>query len=307
MTSRWLLKHQLKRTLQFLPASLRRYRFKKLLLDKLTIESAASLIEISISEGNPYLVGRLGSVESRLVGEYLFKGSCYSRLTRNQAHCNAGIFPLRKDSLDEVANRLYSSLQLVDLLGIWDSPYQYKMVGRLSTHPKICDLAALEPWWFAKPWSRVLSGKRVLVVHPFVETIESQYSMFSNLHPGSPSLLPRCDLVCVRPPQTLGHYREGFRSWNDALSQLIERVSIVPFDVALIGCGAYGLPLGAAIKQMGKPAVHLGGALQLLFGIRGRRWEAMPQYLPLMNDAWVRPSSSETPPLAETVDGGCYW
>lgn len=307
MTSRWLLKHQLKRTLQFLPASLRRYRFKKLLLDKLTIESAASLIEISISEGNPYLVGRLGSVESRLVGEYLFKGSCYSRLTRNQAHCNAGIFPLRKDSLDEVANRLYSSLQLVDLLGIWDSPYQYKMVGRLSTHPKICDLAALEPWWFAKPWSRVLSGKRVLVVHPFVETIESQYSMFSNLHPGSPSLLPRFDLICVRPPQTLGHYREGFRSWNDALSQLIERVSIVPFDVALIGCGAYGLPLGAAIKQMGKPAVHLGGALQLLFGIRGRRWEAMPQYLPLMNDAWVRPSSSETPPLAETVDGGCYW
>ena len=82
---------------------------------------------------------------------------------------------------------------------------------------------------------------------------------------------------------------------------------MVPFDVALIGCGAYGLPLGAAIKQMGKPAVHLGGALQLLFGIRGRRWEAMPQYLSLMNDAWVRPSSTETPPLAEMVDGGCYW
>jgi hypothetical protein len=34
-----------------------------------------------------------------------------------------------------------------------------------------------------------------------------------------------------------------------------------------------GLPLAAAIKAMGRPALHLGGALQLLFGIRGRRWE----------------------------------
>ena len=307
MTTTWRLKHELKRTLQYLPAALRRYRFKKLLLDQLATESAAGLIETAISEGRPYLVGRLGSVESRLVGEHLFRGSSYSRLTLNQAHCNAGIFPLGKESLDEVANTIYSSLQLIDLLGIWDSPYQYKMVGQLSSHPKICDLAALEPWWSLEPWSRMLSGKRVLVVHPFVETIESQHSMSNHIHPDSPSLLPRFDLICVRPPQTLGHDREGFRSWNDALSQLIERVSMVPFDVALIGCGAYGLPLGAAIKQMGKPAVHLGGALQLLFGIRGRRWEAMPQYLPLMNDAWVRPSSTETPPLAETVDGGCYW
>ena len=307
MTYTWRLKHELKRTLQYLPASLRRYRFKNLLLAQLKAESAASLIETAISQGKPCLVGRLGSVESRLVGEYLFRRSFYSRLTLNQAHCNAGIFPLAQESLDAVANRLYSSLQLVDLLGIWDSPYQYKIVSQLSSYLRICDLAALEPWWSVEPWSRVLSGKRVLVVHPFVETIESQHSMFNHIHPGSPSLLPRFDLICVRPPQTLGHDREGFQSWNDALIQLIERVSIIPFDVALIGCGAYGLPLGAAIKQMGKPAVHLGGALQLLFGIRGRRWEAMPQYLPLMNDAWVRPSSSETPPLAESVDGGCYW
>jgi len=307
MTTTWRLKHELKRTLQCLPAALRRYRFKKLLLNQLPTESAAGLIETAISEGKPYLVGRLGSVESRLVGEYLFRGSSYSRLTLNQAHCNAGIFPLGKESLDEVANTIYSSLQLIDLLGIWNSPYQYKLVGQLSSPPKICDLSALEPWWSVEPWSRMLSGKRVLVVHPFVETIESQHSMSNHIHPDSPSLLPRFDLICVRPPQTLGHDREGFRSWNDALSQLIERVSMVPFDVALIGCGAYGLPLGAAIKQMGKPAVHLGGALQLLFGIRGRRWEAMPQYLPLMNDAWVRPSSAETPPLAGSVDGGCYW
>ena len=303
----WSLKHELKRALQSFPASFRRYRFQRLLSDRLTSASASSLIEGSISAGKPFLVGRLGSVESRLVGEYQFKGSRYSRLTLVEAHRNAGVFPTDPVFLDEVANRLYSSMRAVDLLGIWDSPYQYKLVDQLPQAPTISDLASLEPWFSEEPWSRALRGKRVLVVHPFVETIERQYSKLTNIHPGSPSLLPRFDLICVRPPQTLGHDCEGYRSWNDALSQLIERVSRVPFDVALIGCGAYGLPLGATIKQMGKPAVHLGGALQLLFGIRGRRWEAMPRYRTLMNDDWVRPSLNETPPLAVDVDGGCYW
>ena len=303
----WRLKHELKRTLQFFPASFRRYRFQRLLVDRLPSESASSLIEGSITAGKSYFVGRLGSVESRLVGEYQFNGSRYSRLTLVEAHRNAGVFPTDPIFLDDVANTLSSSMRAVDLLGIWDSPYQYKLVGQLTHVPAITDLASLEPWFSKEPWSRALCGMRVLVVHPFVESIESQYLKRTHIHPASPSLLPQFDLTCVRPPQTLGHDCQGYRSWNDALNQLIERVSKISFDVALIGCGAYGLPLGAAIKQMGKPAVHLGGALQLLFGIRGRRWEAMPRYLQLMNDAWVRPSLNETPPLAGDVDGGCYW
>jgi hypothetical protein len=77
--------------------------------------------------------------------------------------------------------------------------------------------------------------------------------------------------------------------------------------VALLGCGAYGLPLAAAIADSGRVAVHVGGALQLLFGIRGRRWEASPRFEPLMNPSWVRPSLAETPSGADQVDGSCYW
>jgi hypothetical protein len=58
---------------------------------------------------------------------------------------------------------------------------------------------------------------------------------------------------------------------------------------------------------MGRPALHLGGALQLLFGLRGRRWEAMPRFAGLMNAAWSRPLPQETPAQAAQVDGGCYW
>ena len=41
-------------------------------------------------------------------------------------------------------------------------------------------------------------------------------------------------------------------------------IAEIDFEVALIGCGAYGLPLAAHVKRLGKKAVHLGGATQNL-------------------------------------------
>jgi hypothetical protein len=92
----------------------------------------------------------------------------------------------------------------------------------------------------------------------------------------------------------------------------------VDYDICLIGCGAYGFHLAAHVKRTGKKAVHLGGALQLLFGIKGKRWEdpyygvhkwKIPygSYTNLMNEFWVRPSINETPINAEKVENSCYW
>ena len=81
------------------------------------------------------------------------------------------------------------------------------------------------------------------------------------------------------------------------------------FDIAIIGCGAYGMPLAAKLKQAGKQAIHLGGATQLLFGIKGKRWvENYPSKIAtLFNDAWVYPDEIEVPQAAKVVEGGCYW
>ena len=52
----------------------------------------------------------------------------------------------------------------------------------------------------------------------------------------------------------------------------------------------------------------LADATQILFGIKGRRWEAYPENVErLSNDAWIRPSSEETPSAAGRVEDGCYW
>jgi hypothetical protein len=88
---------------------------------------------------------------------------------------------------------------------------------------------------------------------------------------------------------------------------MINRMSAMRFDVAIIGAGSYGLPLAAAVKRMGLQAVHLGGATQLLFGIRGRRWDDLPAFQQLFTDAWVHPDEGTRPPRWREIEGGSYW
>ena len=82
------------------------------------------------------------------------------------------------------------------------------------------------------------------------------------------------------------------------------------FSIAIIGCGAYGFPLAAKLKRVGKQAVHLGGATQLFFGIKGRRWETESSYKYVQRfliDFWVYPDYNEKPKRASEVENGCYW
>ena len=89
--------------------------------------------------------------------------------------------------------------------------------------------------------------------------------------------------------------------------QLWRRVEPLQYDVALLGCGAYGLPMAARIRRQGRSAIHLGGSLQLLFGVFGRRWERFERQRSLLNDAWIRPLADDRPVSYQAVEDGCYW
>ena len=300
----WDLRHRIKEQGRRLAARVNRWRYPAVFGGVLGDQDAGLWIAEALPSHRPVLVGRLGSVEARLLGEARF--GRFSRVTCREAHRNAGLFPTDPEALEAAAARLGSALEAVDLLALWDSPYQAQLTAQLKPLPERCSLAALEPWWPSNPWSAALVGRRVLVVHPFATSIQAQWQRRERLFPGT-AVLPEFDLQVLQPPLTLAGATAGFVSWSAALDDLIARTEEREFDVALLGCGAYGLPLAAAIKAMGRPALQLGGALQLLFGIRGRRWEAMPPFAALMNEHWVRPLPEETPVAANQVDGGCYW
>ena len=88
---------------------------------------------------------------------------------------------------------------------------------------------------------------------------------------------------------------------------MCNQIKKTEFDIAIIGCGAYGFPLAAFVKKLGKKAIHLGGATQILFGIKGKRWDNFETISKLYNQHWVYPDKSEYPDNYKMVGEGCYW
>ena len=157
-------------------------------------------------------------------------------------------------------------------------------------------------------WTTALEGKKVLVIHPFVDTIKKQYEKRDKLFENSK--LPTFEsLECVRAIQSNAGENEviEFSSYFDALESMKAEILKKDFQVALIAAGAYGLPLAAYIKGLGKQAIHMASNMQILFGIRGKRWDNWPAWAAHFNEYWVYPSENETPNGKKTVEGGSYW
>jgi hypothetical protein len=203
----------------------------------------------------------------------------------------------------------------LDVLALWTGG---EKVMPLPQHCKYIHLLMLEPYWSSNPWTRVLKGKKVIVVHPFAELIEKQYKEYRTELFENSDVLPLFDLKTIKAVQSIGGDSNGFVDWFEALQWMEDEIDKQDYDICLIGCGAYSFPLAAHCKRQGKKAVHLGGSLQLLFGIKGSRWEnpnyarnwhMEPEnlYLKMMsNKNWVRPNEFRTK-NSSLVENGCYW
>ncbi len=220
----------------------------------------------------------------------------------------AGFFPMNADRGTEFLTVMKVALNEADMCGTLLQPCDDYFLNKYTSQScKTMSLSYLVATGYEKPWTETLRGKKVLVVHPFAKTIKMQYVRRTEVFPGR-EIMPDCKLIVYRAVQTAaGQTDKRYEDWFAALDAMTDDISKIDFDVALLACGAYGLPLAANIKQMGKKAVHIGGGLQIMFGIRGRRWDNDSEVSAMYNDAWVYPSEEETPKGAGMVEGACYW
>lgn len=223
---------------------------------------------------------------------------------------NAGFFPY--DSLlgKKFYDRMLMDMPEIDVLGSY--VYQEKFVAPfLKNIKKRVNLEGYyAPFMWKNPWTRLLEGKKVLVVHPFVESIRRQYEQNRIRIWNDPGILPEFgDLLTLKAVQSIADAKDQpYANWFEALEYMENEISKMDFDVALIGCGAYGMCLAAHVKRMGKIAVHLAGWTQMLFGVYGTRWvEQQPKFSTYINEYWIRPNAKERPKGAEKIEGACYW
>lgn len=283
-------------------------KFKRVVLTDQ--EGNNKLYEMVLSE-KPFAATRFGGTETKTIADVLYtkaggKLGGVSDRTLTRIMQLSGFFPADKEALSRFVDLYMDCCADIDLLGVWNILLQSYLADECVTNAELSELRMFEPYYFEQPWTRALEGKRVVVIHPFAGTIESQYQKRQQLFENK-ELLPEFELRCVKAVQTLAGNKSEHETWFDALEWMYQKTMDEDFDVALIGCGAYGLPLAVKIKRAGKQAVHVGGSLQLFFGIKGNRWDNHEVIGKLYNDAWVRPSEMEMIKKADVVEGGCYW
>jgi len=278
----------------------------RLLKPQLDSYLTAMLIGKAIREKTPFLASRIGFTEARCLAGAKHS-SCPSQYILDIIWRYSGVFPATAEQFNEFAVTYKNALKEVDLLGLIKTLAEAELAAICRPEMATCELGSLEPYLHECSWSRYLEGLRVVVIHPFVETIRRQYSENREQLFIKKDILPVFDLLLVKAPQTLAGNTAGYTSWSDAYRRTCDQIQQLQFDVAILGCGAYGLPLGACVKTMGRVAIHLGGATQLMFGISGKRWLSNPAFRALMTSAWCRPSQNEMPSGAEKVEEGCYW
>lgn len=285
--------------------------------------AASDLIYEELLANKPSMICRFGTVELATISsatmpftalnalklasgdEFVRDIGMHAGLLRGLCN-NAGFFPPDVCEGRKFVSLMLEDMQHIDVLGVWCKQEQY-FAQALSAARKV-RFRDMEPYMHENPWTRILAGKRVLVVHPFVDTIKQQYEKKRTLLFGNPLMLPEFELLTIKAVQSIANNRTPFATWFDALDSMKDQISSTDFDITIIGCGAYGMPLAAHVKRIGKKAVHMGGQTQLLFGIKGKRWETgHDQIRRLFNEHWVYPGDQEKPKGFGLVEDGAYW
>lgn len=272
-------------------------------------EACSQIIYNELLAKKPSMIARFGSTEIKavlypklpLIFQPFFKNRISTRMRDL-----SGFFPLSAGMIEKFSNLMIDDMTLLDVLGSWRIE-EMLLLKNFPSAQRI-ELSALEPYLYSHPWSEALAGLKVLVVHPFNTTIERQYHDKRTLLFNDKRVLPQFkSLETVKAVQTIAGNKGDFDTWFEALDTMKATIDAKDYDVAIIGCGAYGFPLAAHVKRSGKKAIHMGGATQLLFGIKGKRWDNHRLIAPLYNEYWVRPATEDIPADSNKVEGGCYW
>jgi hypothetical protein len=94
------------------------------------------------------------------------------------------------------------------------------------------------------------------------------------------------------------------KTFFEVYDDLLQRCLAEDRDIYFISCGCYGLLLCNDLKKKGKQAIYVGGILQLIFGIMGKRWLDRPVITQHINKNWIYPSI--IPVNGKNVEGWCY-
>lgn len=230
---------------------------------------------------------------------------------------NAGIYNITPDNLLKYAQLYINAIKESNALATFNNTMIVQQEHFINNYKlDVLYSRVLEPFYCCleniKPWTQHLQGKKVLIVNPFVKSFKKQlkegFQIFKD--PDKKLFMDNQEFVFYKSYNTAAG-NSIHKDWEETYDIMCKDISKLDFDIALLGCGGYGLPLCNFIyKEMNKSAIYVGGGLQLLFGVMGKRWDDIQMWMDIIkeNDSkFIRPSINEQLPNKQRIEGGCYW
>jgi len=260
-------------------------------------EKGNNKIKEYILQSSPSAIAKIGLTELKCLQIYNYRNTEENWLTMKKTGGRyfGGIFPDNKTSFNDFSEIYSHSLSSLNLLAVLYNTGEADMINKYASSAQLINgMSFIEPFYFSQPWSAALEGKTVLVVHPFESSIKHQYTNRKKLWEND-SVLPDFKLKTLKVPQNAGVEKPKYPDWKSTLAHLSEKISEIDFDVALIGAGAWSIPLAVVARKAGKIGIHLGGGLQILFGIKGRRWDDHKIISSFYNRYWINILDEDKP------------
>lgn len=240
-------------------------------------------------------------------------------LTTLRVHAcrQTGVFPDDEGFLREFGDRLLQVYRRMDYLAVLPGLPLPPSLAAAET-PRSLSIEALEPNR-SQPYDPGdcylphLRDVRVLIISSIADVLvaRAQKDVFESVWSGiglpwpGPRSVEALSFPFIYDTDVQTSYESVWAVFDDVCREM----SRTDFDIALIAAGALGSPIALAAKDLGAVGISLGGHLQVLFGVHGKRWLDDPEWsVRYINDVWVAPPADRKPHTPRGLtDDGAYW
>jgi hypothetical protein len=243
----------------------------------------------------------------------------------------SGVFPQDPRFYLEF-NRFYiDHVRNLDCLGVFFEPWELEMVRHYALRCKLIAYPNQEPFltvgsppYYFKPDDLAVSkdegngylqyfrNKKILLVCPFAgflkqrakkEIFEAAWSKT-----GIKWFEPQSVEALELPYGFASETHKRFGTAIDLFHSVTREIDKRDFDLALIGAAGLAVPIASHIKRTKRIGIDLGGSLQIIFGVFGKRWLEWEDWKEAyFNDCWARVPDHYQPGHEDVCDSGAYW
>lgn len=131
----------------------------------LTAEEGNQRLYEKVLSGKPFAATRFGGTETKTIADVLYtkaggKWGGVNDRTLARIMQLSGFFPEDKAALEQFVDLYMECCKDIDLLGVWNILLQSYLADECTTNAELAMLRMFEPYYFEKPWTRGLQGKR---------------------------------------------------------------------------------------------------------------------------------------------------